>query len=732
MRSGRWGATFRQRVRLWPFYSAAVAADFCAPLVPERRRERLPAWTPGITVVIPERDAKALLDEALASLHAALARLSEPSQLVVVANGAPRATYADLDRAIELVHVPEPCAFVDAVARGVARARHDWTLLLNNDMRLDGEAIAVLAAARAEDVFAIGAQIAQRSASGRREETGFTDWCETADGTHLFHAPPPASALSPHLCASGGAALFRTALLRRYLPSSRAFDPFYWEDAEWSVRAWRDGWRVLFAKDALAYHRHRATTSRFYPSAELERIVERNRLLFDARHHASSVPAYVLMQRLCDLPAASQRELAAPRVAWGLLGMRVRARRAPQPLAPPRLWSPEARTTLPLASYSYRLRPQAVARRKLLVITPFAVHPPRHGGARRVAELVQALRPDHDIVLVSDEARLYDARSFAFFDGLHAVELVQRVDARMPGTTLEARIAAHCHEDLRRAVREAIALHDPDIVQIEHAELAALVDRRGGRSRWVLALHDAVRAEDFGTAAAFDAFSRHLQAFDAVTVCSSEDAQLVAHRDVTVVPNGSGVPLDAYVPSAGARLLFVGPFRYEPNAAASTRFLRDAYPRIRVAWPSTEIVILGGDEALQITRGDPLYAQAGVHVLGHRDDMPAELAGSALTVNPQLAIRGSAVKVIESLCAGRVCVSTEDGARGLNDAGLEALVTVPDVAAMAEAVIGLLRDPEERRRRERPDLARLRAFQWDACAAPLRALYGRLFDGASQ
>ena len=161
-------------------------------------------------------------------------------------------------------------------------------------MTLDRAALSEVASQRSRDVFSISSQIFQRSNDGRREETGFTDWYVDAAGLRLYHAPPPASA-SLQLCASGGASLFRTSLLARYLPASRAYDPFYWEDVEWSVRAWREGYEVLFCPDSLASHRHRATTSRFYAREELDRIVERNRVLFDARHDASATPPAVLM-----------------------------------------------------------------------------------------------------------------------------------------------------------------------------------------------------------------------------------------------------------------------------------------------------------------------------------------------------------------------------------------------------------------------------------------------------
>ena len=51
-------------------------------------------------------------------------------------------------------------------------------------------------------------------------------------------------------------------------------------------------------------------------------------------------------------------------------------------------------------------------------------------------------------------------------------------------------------------------------------------------------------------------------------------------------------------------------------------------------------------------------ARRASQVVGHRDDVPALLARCALTINPLAQIRGSAVKLVESLAAGRVCVTT--------------------------------------------------------------------------
>ncbi|MEO8755085.1 MAG: glycosyltransferase, partial [Casimicrobiaceae bacterium] len=279
-----------------------------------------------MTVIIPERDAPPMLVEALAALEAALAQIAEPSQVIVVVNGAPLSAYVEVQArfpGVEWVHDDVPLGFAGAIERGLAHARFGGTYLLNNDMTLEPDALAQLLPLRDAGTFAIASQIFQQGASGRREETGFTDWYIDRTGVHLYHAPVPAlpDAVA-HLCAGGGAALFRTEFLRRYLPESRCYDPFYWEDVEWSLRAWRAGLSVRFCPASHASHRHRATTSRFYAKEELDRIVERNRFLFDARHGITGFGPAWLMARICDLPYASQRELAGLHVAAGVFRQR--------------------------------------------------------------------------------------------------------------------------------------------------------------------------------------------------------------------------------------------------------------------------------------------------------------------------------------------------------------------------------------------------------------------------
>jgi glycosyltransferase involved in cell wall biosynthesis len=563
----------------------------------------------------------------------------------------------------------------------------------------------------------------------------------------VYHAEPgDEERIRRHLCASGGASLFRTTPLRAYARDSRCYDPFYWEDVEWGVRAQQDGLIVLFCPRSHAWHQHRATTSRFYAEAEIARIAERNRVLFDVRNAISDRDVDQLMIHVCDLPYESQRGLARVRLAAGVLRNRSHARGSPALSTPPTLpqpgrWPPDLRP-----SYSYRLgatskgagadmRTTSGSRPRVLLVTPFCVFPPRHGGARRIDGLLRELRRDFDVVLLTDEATIYDVRSFAYFDGLYAVNFVQRPrDPSDASSDLGQRLRDHCHPSLVEAVRAAMALYQPDIVQIEHVELADLARLRLPSQRWVLGLHDAFAATDFRDCADGTLLQQRIvDRYDAVTVCSAEDRAMISHPRVVSVPNGSAPSSTPYAPSASLQMLFAGPFRYAQNLEGIRRFLIDAYPAIKSAVPEATLLILGGEQGPMRVADDKAFSQAGVSVLGHREDVPALLSACALTINPLVGIRGSAIKVIESLSAGRACISTDDGARGFIDAGFAGLLTTANVGDMADIAIDLLRDEQLRHRLEVPDDARLATFQWRRSAEIQGSLYRELVqaDGKS-
>ena len=195
------------------------------------------------------------------------------------------------------------------------------------------------------------------------------------------------------------------------------------------------------------------------------------------------------------------------------------------------------------------------------------------------------------------------------------------------------------------------------------------------------------------------------------------------------------VPLDGspdrragYLPSPQTppQLLFMGPFRYAQNREGIVEFLDTAWPKLKTQFPDLRITILGGVESAALVAIDARLRQDGVETISAFVDPAAYLQNCTLSINPQNAIRGSSIKLIESLLAGRVCVSTADGTRGFGDAGFDDLVVAPTIAAMAEPIAALIADPARRRRLERADDVKLDRYTWDAIASQQFGLYQRL------
>ncbi len=98
------------------------------------------------------------------------------------------------------------------------------------------------------------------------------------------------------------------------------------------------------------------------------------------------------------------------------------------------------------------------------------------------------------------------------------------------------------------------------------------------------------------------------------------------------------------------------------------------------------------------------------------------LADATLTINPRCDLRGFNLKVLESLAAGRVCVSTASGARGHQAHGLAGWVVCESLRAFVPVLVELLTNSALRRVLWRPEPSRLAACSWQTATLPLRRL----------
>jgi len=328
---------------------------------------------------------------------------------------------------------------------------------------------------------------------------------------------------------------------------------------------------------------------------------------------------------------------------------------------------------------------------------------------------------------------LYGAASEPYFTGLEAVHVVAgRKESGTGEPQRVARMRSHSHELLGHELNRLMRVHRPDLVQVEHVELALLARWKRGQTPWILTLHD-VLLSGGPTPSAADCFERYwIGKFDHLIACCEEDASLLHALRVSVVGNGAALESDGYTPSTGlSDLLFLGPFRYAPNWQGIEEFLSQAYPALQAHLPRVRLHILGGVDARTRANTCDRFRQPGVHVYDHVDDVAPWLRACALTINPIRHNRGSCLKVIQSLAAGRVCVSTREGARGFLGSELRGLIAVETVSEFTEAIERLLIDEETRLKLEAPEPSKLEPYRWERSAEQQMAIYRCLLKARS-
>lgn len=686
------------------------------PAAASRSSRRDPGWQPGLSVLLPDRDRPDLLASSLPALAAALARLDEPWEVWISTSAAAPPRYAALRRQFPNFHwlfSSRPLGFSGAIGRALPRLRYDHIYLLNSDMQLDSQALLAVLALRGPRVFAIASQIHHAEPGVRREETGLTALCEFARPSRLYDAwPGDDPQPREHLYAGGGASLFRRTLLCDYAAASGVYEPVYWEDVEWGLRAWGEGWRVLFCPASVAWHGHRSTVRQVFSEAEIARLFARNGLWFDLRHAAADQLGSALDRVVCA-SATSAAEARNAGFALATLAQRWRCRRRSLSSA----WFLRDDSLQLGFGRAPRGRP------RLLLVTPFALLPTSHGSARRCLELLRGLADQFDLALLSDEGAAYPPGHEAELAALCVLWL--RIDGRLMESANEdwrARGARHVWPGLRAGLAEARRQFGPQQVLVAHAELLDLGRERAVGEHWSLDLHDVPALSEDAEQCWFE---DGLAYYDRVIACSADDlADLPAapRHDGRAVLIENGATLRPGLPPSPVsppRLLFVGGLRYPPNRVGLQAFLDHAWPRLRGAIPGLRLALAGisAAEAAEYLKG----LDAAIEPLGVVSDLGPLYSAATLCLNPLVATRGSALKVIEALAAGRICVSTREGARGLADAGFAGLRCTPNVEAMVEEILALLADPVRRHRLEQFDAERLATVAWSARARALVA-----------
>ena len=90
----------------------------------------------------------------------------------------------------------------------------------------------------------------------------------------------PGYSKTTHISAwiSGGSSIIRKDYFLKLGGFDNIYDPFYFEDLDFGLRAWRSGYKLLWEPNCVVEHQHESTTSKF-PKRHLVYVKERNHLI---------------------------------------------------------------------------------------------------------------------------------------------------------------------------------------------------------------------------------------------------------------------------------------------------------------------------------------------------------------------------------------------------------------------------------------------------------------------
>lgn len=252
----------------------------------------------GASLVVPNYQGAALLRRNIPTLLAAVEAHPGPAEVVVVDDGSTDDSLAALRDelpAVRAVAHGVNHGFGQACTTGVEAALHPVVVLLNSDVRVEPGFLAPLLRPfeRDPEVFSVSPLILDRE--GRpskvtvnlpRVRRGELKWdgVPEEDLLRLARLDPevPLEVLS--LFGLGGA----VAVSRERFLALGGFDPllrpFYHEDVDLGLMAWRRGWKVLVEPRSQVTHEDGGTINRHFQPFRVKVARRRHRILCTWKH----------------------------------------------------------------------------------------------------------------------------------------------------------------------------------------------------------------------------------------------------------------------------------------------------------------------------------------------------------------------------------------------------------------------------------------------------------------
>ena len=243
----------------------------------------------AISVVIPNFNGQHLLLSCLPSVIASSDLYPGETEIIVVDDASTDDSLQVLTEhfsdVVVIKHLQNQ-GFSQAVHTGVKACKFDYVFLLNSDVTPEPHAVEplMMALKRHPENFSASPLIyKQKGLVGQPSFNKHHIKRGTLKKSNIG-TPLDESKTYPHSNASGGSMLFRKQFFIALSGFSDIYRPFYFEDFDLGLRAWRRGWKTLFVPASKVLHPEGATIKKTSDMKFIKRTIARNRHLLHWIH----------------------------------------------------------------------------------------------------------------------------------------------------------------------------------------------------------------------------------------------------------------------------------------------------------------------------------------------------------------------------------------------------------------------------------------------------------------
>jgi GT2 family glycosyltransferase len=242
----------------------------------------------SISVVIPNYNGAELLKKCLPAALNALKVSGVPYEIIISDDASTDDSVKIIKThypEVKLIESQENLGFSKNINKGLRAAKMDLVLALNNDVELDEDYFAPqLEHFKDPKLFGVVGAMYDAGHGGLIDAAKICrqNFWGDIDPTKNIITEPPKPIASFYL--SGANALMDRTKLEEINYFNEAYSPFYREDTDLGVFAWRMGWRCLFEPNARCRHKTASTISKHNRNSFIKIISKRNKLIFQYIH----------------------------------------------------------------------------------------------------------------------------------------------------------------------------------------------------------------------------------------------------------------------------------------------------------------------------------------------------------------------------------------------------------------------------------------------------------------